>query len=206
MISGLILAAPFGAVMATVSTYLVVIASGVVRDIYQRFLRPRAGDDEIRRVSHVVMILFGLIGVVGEHPARSNFLQTLIVFSTTATASTFVAPALMLAFWRRATAAGTIAAMLAGAGTILALFIVRVDRWTASSSSIPISSADWNRSCGDWPSRRLLEWSSAWSLRRRRRNSFRDCSMHLPARPPERAGVSELRRSKSSTKSKASDE
>ncbi|MEX2112739.1 MAG: sodium:solute symporter [Pirellulales bacterium] len=123
LIGGLILAAPFGAVMATVSTYLVVIASGVVRDIYQRFFRPRAGDAEIRRVSHVVMIAFGLIGVLSNiQPV--GFLQTLIVFSTTATASSFVTPALMLAFWRRSTAAGSAAAMLAGAGTILTLFIV----------------------------------------------------------------------------------
>ena len=121
-IGGLVLAAPFGAVMATVSTYLVVIASGVVRDIYQRFLRPAASDHEIRRVSHVVMIIFGLIGVASNiRPV--GFLQSLIVFSTTTTASTFVTPALMLSFWRRATAAGTIAAMLSGAGTILALFI-----------------------------------------------------------------------------------
>jgi len=47
----------------------------------------------------------------------------LIVFSTTSTASTFVAPALMLCFWRRATAVGTMASMLSGAGTILALSI-----------------------------------------------------------------------------------
>jgi sodium/pantothenate symporter len=55
LVAGLILAAPFGAVMATVSTYLVVIASGVVRDVYQRMLRPQAGDTEIRRVSYGVM-------------------------------------------------------------------------------------------------------------------------------------------------------
>jgi SSS family solute:Na+ symporter/sodium/pantothenate symporter len=123
LVSGLILAAPFGAVMATVSTYLVVIASGVVRDVYQRFFRPHAGDAEIRHVSYLVMIVFGLIGVASNiRPV--NFLQTLIIFSTTATASTFVAPALMLAFWRRATAAGTVAAMLSGAATILALFVV----------------------------------------------------------------------------------
>jgi SSS family solute:Na+ symporter/sodium/pantothenate symporter len=123
LIGGLILAAPFGAVMATVSTYLVVIASGMVRDVYQRFLRPQAGDAEIRRVSHVVMIVFGLIGVLSNiHPV--NFLQTLIVFSTTATASSFVTPAIMMAFWRRSTATGAAAAMLAGAGTILTLFIV----------------------------------------------------------------------------------
>jgi len=123
LVSGLILAAPFGAVMATVSTYLVVIASGVVRDIYQRFFRPHAGDNEIRYASYAVMIVLGLIGLAANvRPVA--FLQTLIVFSTTATASTFVAPALMLAFWRRATSAGTRAAMICGSGTILALLVV----------------------------------------------------------------------------------
>jgi sodium/pantothenate symporter len=123
-------------VMATVSTYLVVIASGLVRDIYQRFLRPAAGDNEIRRVSHIVMILFGVIGVVANiRPV--GFLQTLIIFSTTSTASAFVAPALMLAFWRRATAAGTIAAMVVGAGTNVSYSLARLsldgpsyDQWS----------------------------------------------------------------------------
>jgi SSS family solute:Na+ symporter/sodium/pantothenate symporter len=122
LISGLILSAPFGAVMATVSTYLVVIASGVVRDVYQRFLRPRASDNEVRRVSHVVMIALGLMGVAANvNPI--DFLQKLVVFSATSTATTFVAPALMLAFWRRATAAGAAAGMLAGAATTLTLFL-----------------------------------------------------------------------------------
>jgi SSS family solute:Na+ symporter/sodium/pantothenate symporter len=121
LVSGLILAAPFGAVMATVSTYLVVIASGVVRDIYQRFLRPDAGDAELRRISHLVMVLLGLVGVAANiNPVQ--FLQKLVVFSTTSTASTFVAAALMLAFWRRATVAGVLSAMILGAVTVLALF------------------------------------------------------------------------------------
>jgi Na+/proline symporter len=94
-----------------------------VRDVYQRFVRPRAGDAEIRRVSYLVMIVWGAIGVAANIKPVA-FLQVLIIFSTTATASTFVAPALMMAFWRRATAAGTMAAMFAGAGTILALFVI----------------------------------------------------------------------------------
>src|SRR5262249_38964162 len=114
LVSGLILAAPFGAVMATVSTYLVVIASGVVRDIYQRFFRRGAGDAEIRRVSHVVMVALGALGIAANiHPVQ--FLQKLVVFSTSGTASTFVAAALMLAYWRRATVSGVLAAMLSGA-------------------------------------------------------------------------------------------
>jgi SSS family solute:Na+ symporter/sodium/pantothenate symporter len=121
LVSGLILAAPFGAVMATVSTFLVVIASGVVRDIYQRFLRPAASDAEIRHVTHVVMVLLGVIGVLANiNPVQ--FLQKLVVFSASATGSTFVAPALMLAYWRRATAAGSLAGMLGGAATVLTLF------------------------------------------------------------------------------------
>ncbi len=121
LVSGLILAAPFGAVMATVSTFLVVIASGVVRDIYQRFLRPHAESNEIRWVTYGVMVLLGVIGVVANiNPVQ--FLQKLVVFSTSATASTFVAPALMLAYWRRATAVGSLAGMLGGATMVLSLF------------------------------------------------------------------------------------
>ena len=39
-VAGLILAAPYGAVMSTVSGFLLIVASGLVRDLYQRFLRP----------------------------------------------------------------------------------------------------------------------------------------------------------------------
>ncbi len=54
LLGGLILAAPLGAVMSTVSSYLVVIASGLVRDVYQHFLRPTASEAEVRRASHAV--------------------------------------------------------------------------------------------------------------------------------------------------------
>ena len=53
-VAGLILAAPYGAVMSTVSGFLLIVASGLVRDVYQRFIRPSAdgaGDrsGELRR-------------------------------------------------------------------------------------------------------------------------------------------------------------
>jgi SSS family solute:Na+ symporter/sodium/pantothenate symporter len=122
LLAGLILVAPFGAVMATVSSYLVVIASGLVRDVYQRFLRPAAGVVELRRLSYSVMVLVGLIAVAANlRPVA--FLQAIVVFCASSGAATFVVPALMAAFWRRATAAGVIAAMLSGAATSLALLV-----------------------------------------------------------------------------------
>jgi SSS family solute:Na+ symporter/sodium/pantothenate symporter len=121
LLTGLILAAPFGAVMATVSCYLLVIASGVVKDIYLRFLRPHAHETEIKRVTYVAMILVGVMAIVANiQPVR--FLQTLVVFSGASGAATFVTPALMAAFWRRSTGAGTICAMLGGAGTMCLLY------------------------------------------------------------------------------------
>jgi SSS family solute:Na+ symporter/sodium/pantothenate symporter len=120
-LSGLILAAPFGAVMATVSMYLIVIASAVVRDVYLQFLNPQASQSEMRRVSQGVMVVFGAIAVVANiWPVR--YLQAINIFSASCMAAAFLVPAIMTAYWRRATAAGAIAAMLAGAGTMLALF------------------------------------------------------------------------------------
>jgi SSS family solute:Na+ symporter/sodium/pantothenate symporter len=120
-IAGMILAAPFGAVMATVSSYLVVIASGLVRDIYQRFIDPDASEHTVRRLSYFVMILVGVVAVLANI-RPPGFLQTFVVFSSGSAASAFLAPTFMLCYWRRATAAGVISAMLAGAGASVALF------------------------------------------------------------------------------------
>jgi SSS family solute:Na+ symporter/sodium/pantothenate symporter len=120
-IAGMILAAPFGAVMATVSSYLVVIASGLVRDIYQRFIDPDASEHTVRRLSYFVMVLVGVVAVLANI-RPPGFLQTFVVFSSGSAASAFLAPTFMLCYWRRATAAGVISAMLAGAGASVALF------------------------------------------------------------------------------------
>jgi len=118
--SGLILAAPFGAIMATVSSYLLVIASGLVRDVYQRFINPKATDHEMRRLTYLVMIVIGTIAAA-LNIVPVDRLQMLVTFSSGCAASAFLIPTVMMCYWRRATAAGTIAAMLAGALTALSL-------------------------------------------------------------------------------------
>ena len=123
LVAGLILTAPFGAVMATVSSYLVVIASGLVRDVYQRFIRPAATVPEIKRVTYLVMILVGLVAFLANLKPVA-YLQALVVFSGTGGAVSFLAPALMAAYWRRATAAGVLAAMIAGTAAVLTLYLI----------------------------------------------------------------------------------
>jgi SSS family solute:Na+ symporter/sodium/pantothenate symporter len=122
-VSGLILAAPFGAIMATVSCYLLVIASGLVRDVYQRFIRPQASEHELRRLTYLTMIITGAVAVaISIYPVKH--LQTFVVVSSGCAASSFLMPTLMMCYWRRATAAGTIASMLAGAGASTTLTLI----------------------------------------------------------------------------------
>jgi SSS family solute:Na+ symporter/sodium/pantothenate symporter len=122
-LSGLILAAPFGAVMATVSSYLLVIASGLVKDLYLRFVRPEAHLREVRLVTYTAMALVGLLAVAANiRPVK--YLQALVVFSGSSAAATFVTPVLMTCYWRRATAAGVLASMLAGSATMFGMFMV----------------------------------------------------------------------------------
>lgn len=121
-VAGLILAAPYGAVMSTVSGLLLIIASGLVRDVYQRFLRPRAAEREIAIASYGATIAVGIaVMLVAMRPPR--YLQLIIVFASSGMAAGFLIPVLMGCFWRRATAAGALAAMLAGSGTTLALYV-----------------------------------------------------------------------------------
>src|SRR5262245_46907609 len=121
-ISGLILAAPFGAIMATVSCFLLVIASGLVRDVYQRFLHPAATSHELRRLTYFSMGLIGLVAMLlNINPVEK--LQMLVTFSSGCAASAFLMPTVMMCYWRRATAAGVMAAMLGGS---LAAFVLNM--------------------------------------------------------------------------------
>jgi SSS family solute:Na+ symporter/sodium/pantothenate symporter len=121
-VAGLILAAPFGAVMATVSAYLLVIASGLVKDLYLRFVNPHASPERTRHVTYTAMILVG-VAAVALNVRPVQYLQALVVMSGTTGAATFVVPTLMACYWRRATAIGTISSMLAGAGTMIFLYV-----------------------------------------------------------------------------------
>lgn len=121
-IAGLILAAPFGAVMATISGFLVQISSGLVQDVYHRFFNPHADEATLRRISNLTMVVVA-IGAAVAAIFSPKFLQALIVFAGGCAACAFLVPAVMTAFWKQATARSAMAAMAAGVLTMLALYV-----------------------------------------------------------------------------------
>lgn len=122
-VAGLLMAAPYGAVLSTVSGWLLIIASGLVHDLYQRFLRPTASEKEIATASYLATIAVGLgVAAIALHPP--DYLQLIVVFASTGLASAFLVPGLLTCFWRRATARGAIAAMVAGPTITLGLYLI----------------------------------------------------------------------------------
>ncbi len=120
-VAGILMAAPYGAVLSTVSGWLLIIASGLVRDLYQRLIHPTASESHLARASYFATVGVGIaVALIAMQPPK--FLQLIVVFASTGLASAFLVPGLFTCFWRRASAAGTIAAMVAGPTVTLILY------------------------------------------------------------------------------------
>jgi len=120
-LAGLLVAAPFAAVMSTVDSFLLMISSSVVRDIYQRHVNPRASESTLRRLTYTVTVLVGAGAVLGAlYPPA--YLQDIIVFTGSGLACCFLAPMALALYWPRLNTSGATAGMLGGFLTHLALY------------------------------------------------------------------------------------
>ncbi len=120
-LAGLLVAAPFAAVMSSVDSFLLLVASGVVRDIYQDSINPDASEDRMRKLSHAVTVIVGFLAVlVVLNPPP--YLQTLIVFASGGLGASFLMPIVLALYWPRMTSDGALFGMISGALTILVLY------------------------------------------------------------------------------------
>ena len=124
LLAGVLIAAPYAAVMSSVDSFLLLVSSSCARDIYQRVFNPEASEITMRRISHATTATVGCV-VLLLALKPPELLQYVIVFASSGLAAGFLAPVAMGLFWRRATAQGAIAAMLSGAGTVILLYSAR---------------------------------------------------------------------------------
>jgi SSS family solute:Na+ symporter/sodium/pantothenate symporter len=121
-LAGLLVAAPFAAVMSTVDSFLLMISSSLVRDIYQRNINPAVSDRWIRRLSYGCTLLVGFGALLGAiNPPQ--FLQDIIVYTGSGLAACFLAPMVFALYWPRANAAGCLAGMISGFVGHLSLYL-----------------------------------------------------------------------------------
>ncbi len=137
-ISGLILAAPFGAIMASVSCFVLVIASSLVEDIYIKLWNPKATELQVRRATTNSMVAVGVFGViVALKPPQ--YLQALVVLSSSLGAATMLTPVIMACYWRRATAAGVLSSMATGFIVHIGLYLAGITQNWATAAEVKSS-------------------------------------------------------------------
>lgn len=119
-LAGFVVAAPFAAVMSSVDSFLLVISSSLVRDVYQRNINPKASDRTLQLMSWSVTGGVGLLAILcALNPPE--YLQDLIISASEGLASSFMMPMILALYWQRMTGAGAIAGMIGGTGMHLVL-------------------------------------------------------------------------------------
>ena len=119
-LAGILVAAPFAAVMSSVDSFLLLVSSGVVRDVYQQNVKHDVSEKTIARLSYWTTLCIGVLAVLFVlNPPE--FLQTLIVFASGGLGACFLVPVVLALYWRRMTASAAVAGMIIG-GTIMLLF------------------------------------------------------------------------------------
>jgi SSS family solute:Na+ symporter/sodium/pantothenate symporter len=122
-LAGLLVAAPFAAVMSTMDSFLLMISSAVVRDIYQRNINPEASEKTIKRLTYAATIAVGLVAMLAA-VSPPQFLQDIIVFTGSGLSTSFLAPVVLMLYWPRFNRQGALAGMLGGFATHVTLYTV----------------------------------------------------------------------------------
>jgi SSS family solute:Na+ symporter/sodium/proline symporter len=126
IIGSLLLAAGVAIILSTGNTFLMIPATNFTRDIYQRFIKPDAGDAKIIRFQRIMIVVLGVTALL-----LATQFQTILAMAFTAytMVGAGVTPALLAAFlWKRTTTAGGVASIVAGMSVTL---IITVINWFA---------------------------------------------------------------------------
>ena len=120
VLAGFVLAAPMAAIMSTISSFLLVAAGAIARDLYERNTRAPATERNARLATHLGILAVGLVaGVFALRPP--DYLQYIVIFSGTGLAATFLFPTLLAVYWPGMNRTGC----LSGIATGFAAFILQ---------------------------------------------------------------------------------
>jgi SSS family solute:Na+ symporter/sodium/proline symporter len=116
-LGALLLAAVIAVVVSTADSFLLVPATSLMRDVYQRFVDPEASQRRMVWLLRTVVVLLGVLAWV-----QLRFFDTILAMALYAYTmyGAGITPAVLAAFfWKRATPAGGVASIAAGMGTTL---------------------------------------------------------------------------------------
>ena len=120
-LAGVLLAAPMAAIMSTVDSLLILVSSSVVKDVYLNYIKPKASEKEIKRVSVAVTAIIGIVAfILAISPP--DLLIFLNLFAFGGLEAAFIWPIVFGLYWKYANKHGAIASMLVGIISYIAIY------------------------------------------------------------------------------------
>jgi len=121
VLAAVFVAAPFAAVMSTVDSFLLMISSSIIRDIYQRSINPSVSEKIVKGASYATTVTIGvLVTILATRTV--DFLQYIVVFTSSGFACAFLAPAFLGIYWKGMTRQGALWSACGGLGLVLLFF------------------------------------------------------------------------------------
>ncbi len=133
LLAGFVLAAVLAAIMSTVSSQLIVCSSALVEDLAKMLLKRDLAPRQqvwLGRIGVLVVALFAM----SLAWTQNDTILGLVAFAWAGFGATFGPAVLLSLFWRRLTAMGTMAGMVAGAITV---FTWQYTPWSALYEIVP---------------------------------------------------------------------
>ncbi|CAN5742950.1 sodium/proline symporter [soil metagenome] len=123
LLVGVVMVAVFAAIMSTADSQLLVAASGVVRDLYQKVLHPAEEIPQRRLVllSRIVVLVLVILSLALGMVAQ-DLVFWLVLFAWAGLGAAFGPTSILALFWRRTTRAGIYAGVLVGTLTTIAWY------------------------------------------------------------------------------------
>jgi SSS family solute:Na+ symporter/sodium/proline symporter len=112
VLGALLVGAIFAKVVSTANNYLFSPATNLVNDVFVRYLKPEASNQQVLLVSRLMVVGLGLWALYQSLGTTSVLKKSLYAYTIYSAALT---PVILAAFfWRRATAAGAVSSIAAG--------------------------------------------------------------------------------------------
>ena len=112
LLGALLVGAIFAKIVSTANNYLFSPAANLVNDLFVRYLKPRASNQEVLLVSRLMVVLLGLWALYQGLHTESILKKALYAYTIYSAALT---PVILAAFyWRRATASAAVASIFTG--------------------------------------------------------------------------------------------
>ena len=121
VIYGLLIGGIFAAILSTADSQLLVVASTIVRDFYEKIFRKGIEIDESRKLwlSRAVVVFTGMAAMVLAYVAK-DLIFWLVLFAWGGLGASFGSALIFSLYWRKTTKFGVIAGMVSG--TVVTIF------------------------------------------------------------------------------------